>query len=270
VGRLVDDGPALASLIVARSTVVLPLAGIVGIFLLLRVRPAVGALLAGVVLVGLYVYSNYGYLEHYLLVPLLGLAVAASVAFERLASAVPRRWVIGDGARGDRSVAAVCAVVAVALLIFNWPVVDRSHDQRGDAYIDQMFDVLPANAAILSYWHASTPLWYGQYVDGRRPDVLIVDDSNIVYDGWGTREDAIAKLLCTRPVFILRPSDLALDPTRALFALRPFATVSIGAGGASSIVEGAVQEVLPKSGSCPPTRASQARSGRRLSPSGVR
>ena len=251
-GRLIDDVPALASLIVERSTIFLPIAGLVGIALLLRARPAVGALLAGVVLVGLYVYSNYDQLEHYLLVPLLGLAVAGGAALESLARAVPRRSVNVDGIASGRVVAAIWAVVAVALLLGNWQVVDRSADRRGDAYIDQVFDVLPPDAAILSYWHASTPLWYGQHVDGRRRDVLILDDSNIVNDGWGTREDAIAALVCARPVFIIRPVESELDPTRARFTLRRFATIAVGAQGASTIVRGPLHEVVPDARSCPP------------------
>ena len=51
-----------------------------------------------------------------------------------------------------------------------------------------MFAALPPDAAILSYWDASTPLWHATLVEGRRPDVLVVDDTNIVYEGWGTRE----------------------------------------------------------------------------------
>lgn len=250
-GRLIDDVPALASLIVERSTIFLPLAGLVGIALLLRARPAVGALLGSVVLVGLYVYSTYDELEHYLLVPLLVLAVAGSTALERLAGALPRRSLNVDGIAAGRLVAAIWAIVAVVLLVGNGPVVDRSADRRGDAYIDQMFDALPPDAAILSYWHASTPLWYGQHVDGRRPDVLILDDSNIAYDGWGTREDAIAALVCRRPVFIIRPVNSELDPTRARFTLRRFATIAVAGPGAFSIVPGALQEVIRDARSCP-------------------
>jgi len=39
------------------------------------------------------------------------------------------------------------------------------------------------NAVIVSWWSASTTLWYGQRVEGLRPDVLIVDDSNRVDNG---------------------------------------------------------------------------------------
>ena len=81
-------------------------------------------------------------------------------------------------------------------------------------FVDAVLEALPPDAAILSEWDASTPLWHAQYVLGRRPDVLIVDDTNIVYEGWGTRERRIASLICDRPVFILRleDDDLEADP----------------------------------------------------------
>ena len=37
----------------------------------------------------------------------------------------------------------------------------------------------------------STPLWYGTLVEGRRPDLLIVDDSDIVNENLGSVEDVI-------------------------------------------------------------------------------
>ena len=110
----------------------------------------------------------------------------------------------------------------------------------------------PQNAAILSYWDASTPLWYGQHVEGRRPDVLIVDDTNIVYENWGTREARIAALICSRPVFIERLDPAELDPTRAAYQLRPFLSVFVAAGGPSAAANIEIYQVLPlASNPCP-------------------
>ena len=50
------------------------------------------------------------------------------------------------------------------------------------------------------------------YVLGGGPTSSIVDDTNIVYEGWGTRERRIASLICERPVFILRLEDADLGP----------------------------------------------------------
>ena len=111
--------------------------------------------------------------------------------------------------------------------------------------MDAVFASLPQGAAILSYWDASTPLWYGQHVEGRRPDVLIVDDTNIVYENWGTREARIASLICSRPVFILRLGDGDLVPTRQAYSLVPFLAVRIGAGGPSASVSSEIYQLHP-------------------------
>ena len=65
---------------------------------------------------------------------------------------------------------------------------------------------LPANSVIVSNWFDSTTLWYGQLVEGRRPDVLIVDDTMRVPagDNLGQVWDVIDKYLGHRPVFLLR------------------------------------------------------------------
>jgi hypothetical protein len=140
----------------------------------------------------------------------------------------------------------------VGLAVVNWQPMDRSGDRTAEVYVDAVFDALPANAAILSEWDASTPLWHAQLVLGRRPDILVVDDTNIVYDGWGSRERRIAALVCDRPVFILRLRDRDLLPTRAAYRVEPFLSVRIAQGGPSAAVDRQVFRVEPLDpGGCP-------------------
>ena len=110
---------------------------------------------------------------------------------------------------------------------------------------DAVFGSLPANAAILSYWDASTPLWHGQLVERLRSDVLVVDDTNIVYEGWVTRERRIESLICGRPVFILRLSEVDLLPTRQEFRLTPFLDVRVAAGEPSASLTSEIYRVEP-------------------------
>jgi hypothetical protein len=133
----------------------------------------------------------------------------------------------------------------------NWSASDRSADRGGDRYVDAVMDALPAGAAILSVWDTSTPLWHGRFVEGRRPDVLVVDDTNIVYEGWGSRERRIESLICERPVFILRLNDRDLVPTRQAFRLEPFLAVRVGQGGPTAVVDRQIYRVEPlDSGAC--------------------
>jgi hypothetical protein len=67
---------------------------------------------------------------------------------------------------------------------------------------------LAKDAVIESTWYASTALWYGQKVEGLRPDVLIVDDSNRKNDHIGAAGqvwDVFDTYLGKRPVYTYRP-----------------------------------------------------------------
>jgi hypothetical protein len=256
-GEFIASLPALWGVATERATALFPLLGVAGLAILVRRKPAFGVMLVAILGFGLYVWANYLRLEHYLLVPWLILALGTGVAGEWLAASVaavlPRRTANRAANRADAGLAvgAVAVVAAVLLGLANWRAADRSNDRSGDDYVAAVFAALPENAAILSEWDASTPLWHGQHVRGERPDVLIVDDTNIVYEGWGTREARIASLVCERPVFILRLRDGDLAPTSQRYDLESFLAVRVAAGGPSASFEREVLRVLPRPGTCP-------------------
>ena len=64
--------------------------------------------------------------------------------------------------------------------------------------------MLAKDAVIVSWWSYSTPLWYGQYVEGRRPDITIIDDRTIVDNGLGNVPDVVASWYGKRPVYVVR------------------------------------------------------------------
>ena len=53
------------------------------------------------------------------------------------------------------------------------------------------------NAVIVSWWSYSTPLWYAQRVEGRRPDITIVDDRTRLDENLGELTDVIDSNLAT-------------------------------------------------------------------------
>jgi hypothetical protein len=65
---------------------------------------------------------------------------------------------------------------------------------------------LPPDSVIVSWWSDSTTLWYGQKVDGLRPDIFIVDDRTRLDDDLGSVFDVIDRYLGNRPVFVDRLS----------------------------------------------------------------
>jgi transmembrane protein TMEM260 (protein O-mannosyltransferase) len=226
--------PALWSQLVDRATPVLPILGVLGLVVLARRRPALGAMCLAILVANTYFWATYLKLEHYLLVPWLLLAIGAAVTLDLVARALSSRLPRLRRLEAGGLVGAAALLFAVGLSVTNWPDSDRSADRSADAYVDAVFDALPQDAAILSQWDTSTPLWHAQFVLGRRPDILIVDDTNIVYEDWGSRERRIEALICERPVFIVRLDDRDLESTRAVYRVEPFLSVRVAWGGPSA------------------------------------
>ena len=65
---------------------------------------------------------------------------------------------------------------------------------------------------VVSWWSYSTPLWYAQLIEGRRPDVAIIDDRTRIDEGLGDLTDVIDANLPRRPVYVIRrdPREVAL------------------------------------------------------------
>jgi hypothetical protein len=63
---------------------------------------------------------------------------------------------------------------------------------------------LPEDSVIVSWWSASTLLWYGQRVERLRPDIYVVDDRTRLDDNLGEVWDVIDRFLGQRPVFVIR------------------------------------------------------------------
>jgi hypothetical protein len=81
---------------------------------------------------------------------------------------------------------------------------DASKERFGRVWLEAALANLEPNAAVVSWWSFSTPLWYGRWVEGRRPDILIVDDRDILDEGYGTASAAIDRFLPERPVYLVR------------------------------------------------------------------
>jgi hypothetical protein len=90
--------------------------------------------------------------------------------------------------------------------------VDRSHDLGARDWVDRALLVMRPDAVIVSWWSYSTPLWYAQHIEGRRPDLTVIDDRTRLDQGLGDVTDVIDANLPTRPVYVIRvdPADLAL------------------------------------------------------------
>jgi hypothetical protein len=94
---------------------------------------------------------------------------------------------------------------AANLLTGYGPRAEQSRNRDADAWVASVQSALPADAVVISWWSYSTPLWYHRWVLGERPDVKIIDERNIIDDGYGTIDIAIETFLGRRPVYVVPP-----------------------------------------------------------------
>jgi len=77
------------------------------------------------------------------------------------------------------------------------------NDHDAEVFIDGVFTVVKPNALILSWWGSSTALWYGGLVEGKRPDVKVIDDSEALPRGWQGLAPAIDLYYGKRPIYAI-------------------------------------------------------------------
>jgi hypothetical protein len=141
----------------------------------------------------------------------IGVAVSGLAALCGRAAAEASRRFAAPSARRRLTAIAAATVVALALLmpagalITFYDVRDRSDDRDAALWVESVYAALPENAVVVSWWSYSTPLWYHRWVLGERPDVKIIDQRNILDDGYGTWDGAIEAYLGERPVYMVPP-----------------------------------------------------------------
>jgi hypothetical protein len=148
----------------------------------------------------------------------LGPALIAWTWLAILAGSALDALVRGAGDRTDEApseaqarsalVASLIAVVLVVPTLFAVPARYAAVDLRGEhaaaSWTDHVLGVMAPDAVIVSWWSYSTPLWYAQRVEGRRPDITIVDDRTRLDEHLGSLTDVIDANLATRPVYVIR------------------------------------------------------------------
>ena len=112
------------------------------------------------------------------------------------------------------AVAVIAAGVLLTPALFDFSdrarEADRSHDIAAQRWLDAVVDTVEPNAAIVSWWSYSTPLWYGKHIDGRLPGVDIIDDRTRLDEELGSPADVVNHYLDERrPVYVIRLDDWA-------------------------------------------------------------
>ena len=114
-------------------------------------------------------------------------------------------------ARFRRAAAVVALGFAIILIVptliaipARYRAIDESRDRSATHWVDRALQLMAPDALIVSWWSHSTPLWYAQRVEGRRPDLKIVDDRTILDEGLGDIYTVIDANLGVRPVYVIR------------------------------------------------------------------
>ena len=205
-------------------------------------RPRYALLTGSAVLITCFFAASYlnAEIERYYLVPVLmawtWLAILASMAVDVVAAATGEP--LSDHqepAAGPiptrRPVGTISAMAAVGLAILllaptvldlgrRFDTVDHRAAVQGQAFADHVMETLEPGAMIVSWWSYSTPLWYAQLVDGRRPDIAIIDDRTRLDENLGDLTDVIDANLGKRPVYVIRFDPLEVAALANRYDLR--------------------------------------------------
>jgi 4-amino-4-deoxy-L-arabinose transferase-like glycosyltransferase len=100
---------------------------------------------------------------------------------------------------------------------------DRSHDTGASLWLAEAMPIFAPNAIVVSWWSTSTPLWYGQKVEGIRPDISIVDDRTMLDQNLGGALQVLDRFLGVQPVYIIRANGSDLGEVLARFDLHQVA-----------------------------------------------
>ena len=135
----------------------------------------------------------------------------------------------GAGRRGPSAVAGLVGGVLVAAILLLPTVLelgertrdlDESTNRDAQAWIDRVFAAAEPNADLVSWWSFSTPLWYAVHVEGRRPDVRIIDDRTRLDENLGELDQVIERSFRDgRPVYLLRNGDAEIPVVQERYEL---------------------------------------------------
>jgi len=118
------------------------------------------------------------------------------------------------------ALAAVIVVPTAVAAPARFQAIDRSRDDVATEWLDHALDVMDQHAVIVSWWSYSTTLWYAQLIQGRRPDIDIIDDRTRLDRNLGDITDVIDAYLPTRPVYVIRIEDSEILELDARYELQ--------------------------------------------------
>jgi hypothetical protein len=153
------------------------------------------------------------------------LAILAAAVSDGLIAAIRRKPRSTGGSAPAILLALILGLAILVPTILDAPTrlatVDESSDHRAADWVDRALTVMEPNAVVVSWWSFSTPLWYAQRVEGRRPDITIVDDRTRLDEGLGDITAVIDANLGQRPVYVIRSDPVEVAQLAGRYRLEP-------------------------------------------------
>ena len=219
--------PDLIADIERGSNVAFSVVPIAGAAILLRRDTWAGWLTVAVVVANLYMFIGYrGDLPHYLLLTWLILAVWLAIAVEAAVGWLRLRL----GPRLDDAEFMLVLVTAL-VLASNWAAHDQSGNRLGEDYTRTVFDRLPRDALLVTYWDTLTTLGYAHCIEGERPDIAVIAHDRPLTASCDLVTAPLPEVARERPIYALLLFDTQLERLRPSFDLVPEATFKVPYGG---------------------------------------
>jgi hypothetical protein len=135
----------------------------------------------------------------------------------------PNPW--SDGSSPSPAIAVALALAllgpTVVALPDRYPAIDLRHDNSAARWVDRALAEMESGAVVVSWWSYSTPLWYAQRVEGRRPDLVIIDDRTRLDLGLGDITAVIDAHLGREPVYVIRDDPKEIELLAERYELEP-------------------------------------------------
>lgn len=194
-------------------------------------RPPFATLTGSAVLITTFFAASYqnAEIDRYYLGPLAmawtWLAILGKAAADALARLLDERSPDerSPDHRTRQLLALLASIVLVSPVVLAAPEryrdVDESRDVSAVQWVEAALARMPENSVLVSWWSYSTPLWYAQLIEGRRPDLTVIDDRTRLDQDLGGITDVIDAYLGKRPVFVIRDDPLEAIELAARYEL---------------------------------------------------
>ena len=230
LGSLDEKAAWLVALTVEQFGALAPLIPVA--FLATVVRRPSYALLSGLA-VAITVFFSASYVNADITRYYLGPTLIVWTWLGLLAAAIVDPPVRTAEARAGRSSASsgrraliATSIVALAMLVPTAVAIperaaraDRSTDLGAGPWLDAALGAFERDAVVVSWWSYSTALWYAQHIEGRRPDIWIVDDRTRLDLDLGDVIDVIDANFGTRPIYLIREDRIEIIRLRERYVV---------------------------------------------------